>query len=326
MKSLQSPITARYSFRVVPSANSIVNRLRFRHLALIVAIAEHRTLRSAAEHLGLSQPAATKMLHEVESAFGLPLFERLGRGISPTVYGDSVSRYARLLLADLEQLREELAGFATGSQGKVRIGAIIAPAPIFLARVVADVKQRQPQLEISIFNDTSDVLLPMLEQGRLDFAIGRPTDELKRTDLEFETVADEALSVVAGMHHPLAKSRKLDLKDLGDRPWVLYPRPTPMRRLLELVFRDVGMATPTDIVETSSLITTTTLLEVSEAIAVMPTSIANHYAQKELLCLLPVRLTRRLEPYGIITLRKRLLSPAASQFLEALRAALKGAS
>jgi DNA-binding transcriptional LysR family regulator len=261
MKPLQCPITATYSLRVVPSSTSLVNRLRFRHLALIIAIADYRTLHSAADQLGLSQPAVTKMLREVESGFGLPLFERLARGMTPTVFGESVIRYARLLLADLEHLRDELDSLAAGNRGKVLIGAIIAAAPLLLAHVVADIKQREPRLEVSILNDTSDVLLPMLAQGRLDFVIGRTMDDLKRDDLQFEKLWDEALSVVAGVDHPLAKARELNLKDLGERAWILYPQATPMRRLLELVFRDAGMPTPQNVVETSSVITTTTLLD-----------------------------------------------------------------
>ena len=113
---------------------------------------------------------------------------------------------------------------------------------------------------------------------------------------------------------------ELNLKDLGERAWILYPQATPMRRLLELVFRDAGMPTPQNVVETSSVITTTTLLEVSDMLAVIPTSVANYYAQRNLLCLLPVPLTRRLEPYGIITRQGRFLSPVATEFLSALRA------
>jgi DNA-binding transcriptional LysR family regulator len=163
--------------------------------------------------------------------------------MTPTVFGESVIRYARLLLAHLEHLRDELDSLAAGNRGKVLIGAIIAAAPLVLAHVIADIKQREPRLEVSILNDTSDVLLAMLAQGRLDFVIGRTMDDLKRDDLQFEKLWDEALSVVAGVNHPLAKARELNLKDLGERAWILYPQATPMRRLLELVFRDAGMPT-----------------------------------------------------------------------------------
>ena len=63
------------------STPQLLNRLRMRQMALILAIDERRTLRAAAAQLGMTQPAATKMLHELEIALGQPLFERVGRGL-----------------------------------------------------------------------------------------------------------------------------------------------------------------------------------------------------------------------------------------------------
>jgi DNA-binding transcriptional LysR family regulator len=93
-----------------------------------------------------------------------------------------------------------------------------------------------------------------------------------------------------------------------------------MRKLLELAFRDAKIPTPANQVETASILTTTTLLQESEMIAVVPLSVAKHYAANGMLCILPVRLKFQLEPYGIITRNERIVAPAVGIFQEYLHA------
>ena len=80
---------------------ALLGRLRARHLALVVALDTHRSLRRAAAEIALTQPAATKLLHDLEDALGAPLFERHAWGMSPTPYGDTLVRHARGMLNDL---------------------------------------------------------------------------------------------------------------------------------------------------------------------------------------------------------------------------------
>src|SRR5690606_15206515 len=74
--------------------------LKLRHLRLLVLLDDTRSLRRAAALLGISQPATSKALSEIESAFGLQLFERSGGGTRPTLYGEVVVRFARNVLAE----------------------------------------------------------------------------------------------------------------------------------------------------------------------------------------------------------------------------------
>ncbi|WP_019142319.1 LysR family transcriptional regulator [Noviherbaspirillum massiliense] len=303
---------------MIPSAKAIQNRLRMRQLALIAALSEMRSLRKVAEHMHLSQPAATKMLHEIEETLGVTLFERLPRGMQPTTYGESVIRYAQMLLSDLDNLRKDLVAQEEGGVGEIRVGSIMAPAPGLLMRAIVDLKERFPHLKISIHMDTSDVLAQMLEQGRLDIVLGRiPSPE--HSGLNFEVLDNESLSVIAGNQHPLSRTRRVALADLASMTWILQPPTSPMRQLMERAFQDAGMSTPAQLVETASILATTTLLQETDMVAVVPTSIARHYAVAGMICILPVRLKFQLEPYGIITRKERFPAPAVKLFQETLR-------
>lgn len=295
------------------------NRLRMRQLALIVTLNDLRSLRKAAELMHLSQPAATKMLHEIEETLGVMLFERLPRGVQPTAYGESVVRYAQLMLSDLDSLRDDLVAREAGGMGEISIGATMASVPGLLSRAIIDLKSRFPRLKIKTHLSTSDLLLGQLEKGQLDIVLGNISVASDYPNLDFEVLEKEALSIVGGKHHSLSRVRKLTLPELAEMAWVLQPPASPIRQLMELAFKDAGMPTPFNIVETASILTTTTLLQGTEMIAVVPTTIARHYAAAGMLCILPVRFKFELGPYGIITRKERFPAPSMKLFKESLR-------
>jgi DNA-binding transcriptional LysR family regulator len=237
----------------------------------------------------------------------------------PTVFGESVASYARLLRADLDNLRKQLVAQHAGGIGEILVGSIMAPAPGLLTRAIVELKERYPRLKLGVHIDTSDVLLQMLEQGKLDIVLGRITDHTRQAEFNFEVVDNEALSIVAGIHHPLSQARRLNFNDLADLTWILQPPSSPMRQLLELAFRDAKIPSPSNIVETASILTTTTLLQQTDMISVVPATIAKHYTTSGMLCILPARIKFELEPFGIITRKERIASPAVTIFQDCLR-------
>jgi DNA-binding transcriptional LysR family regulator len=304
---------------MIPNLRTMQNRLRLKQLAMIVAIDELRSLRKVAEAMHVSQPAASKMLQEMEESLGVSLFERHSKGLQPTLFGKAVITYAQLMMSDLDNLRKKLVAQEQGGVGELSVGSIMAPCPGLLKNTIIDLKERFPLLKISIQVDTSDVLVQLLDQGKLDLVLGRIPAAMAQCELNFEVLAQETLTVVAGRHHPLATAPQVALKDLGDFPWILQPAASPMRVVLERTFRDAGMATPANLVETASILTTCTLLQASDMIAVVPHAVAQDYAQAGLMCILPVGIKFQLEPYGIITRRERFPDPAVKVFQDCVR-------
>src|SRR5688572_6541509 len=113
----------------LPSLASIAARLRFRQLQFLVALDEHGSLHRVAEQLAMTQPGATKMLHDLEAMFGTRLFERSKRGVQANELGRCAVRYARLAQADLGHLRDEIAGALSGKGGRLVVGAIAGALP-----------------------------------------------------------------------------------------------------------------------------------------------------------------------------------------------------
>ena len=96
-------------------------RLRTRQLLLVARLGDERHLGRAAAAMGISQPAATRLLQELEDTLGAPLFTRGARGMQPTPGGEVLLRYARQLLNDLGATRRELAALAAGLHGTLRV-------------------------------------------------------------------------------------------------------------------------------------------------------------------------------------------------------------
>jgi DNA-binding transcriptional LysR family regulator len=297
----------------------LLNRLRMRQVALILAVGEHGTLRKASLELGMTQPAATKMIQELESALGQRLFERVGRGQKLTPAGASVLRYFSGIRGSLEAMSRELAELQLGSAGRVSIGSIMAPSPQLLTGAIVALKKAYPLLSIDVTLETSDRLLELLREGSLDLAIGRIRDA-HRADYCFEPLENEALAVVVGTRHPLAKLKKVKFTQLLAYPWILQPPASPMREVLNQEFLLHQTLPPQGLIETASVVTTTCLMAETNSIGVMPQSIADNYAEHGLLHILPLTIHHKMEAFGTITRRDRPLSEAAQYLVDSLHA------
>ena len=296
----------------------LLNRLRMRQVALILAVGEHGTLRKASAELGMTQPAATKMIHELESALGQKLFERVGRGQKLTPAGASVMRYFSGVRGSFESMTRELAELKLGSAGRVSVGSIMAPSPTLLTQAIIALKKAYPLLSVGVTLDTSDRLFELLREGTLDVVIGRIRDAHRTEDYTFKALENEALAVVVGVHHPLGERKTVKFIALLDYPWILQPTDSPMREVLEHEFRMLQAPTPKGIIETASVLTTTHLIAETDMIGVLPKSIADTYAKHGLLKILPCLIQHKMEEFGSVTRKDRPLSEAAAYFLDAL--------
>lgn len=292
----------------------LLNRVRMRQVALLLAIQEEHTLHKAALRMGLTQPAATKMLHELEETLGFRLFDRIHRGLHINPAGIRVTEYFQSIRGTMASLNRELQEIRQGGAGRLAIGSIMAASPGRLTHVLLKLRQSHPLLSIEVAVDTSDRLLPQLRDGALEAVIGRMPKHVDN-NYQFRAIDDEELLIVTAPDHPLAGRRRVALDRLLDYDWVLQPPGSPMRAVVEQEFRAHGLAMPRGLIETGSMLTTTDLVRHSSSIAVLPATVARDYAHNGLLHTLPYRLERKLEAYGSIVRRDRPMSPAAREFL-----------
>ncbi|WP_462402382.1 LysR family transcriptional regulator [Pseudomonas sp. Marseille-QA0332] len=303
---------------MLPPLSSMASRLRLRQLRLLISLDELGSIHKAAEAMSITQPGATKALNEIESTLGAVLFERTTKGLEANDLGRCVVRYARLINTDLAHLREEMIGILQGHGGRISVGTIMGAVPM-LVEGLALLRAEQPDLSVTVVEDTSDRLLSMLDEGRMDVVICR-TSVSRRPDLyESRAKHQEQLVLVANPRHSLADSQCLKLMQLVGFRWIVFPVNMPMRLTLEREFREAGLSFPQYPIETSSTFTTLAMLRQDpQLLAVMPFDVVRLDIECGTLLRLPLQIKSRSEPYEIVTRRGVDLSNAARSLIDFL--------
>ncbi|SAL84365.1 LysR family transcriptional regulator [Caballeronia arvi] len=303
---------------MTPSLNSIISRLHLKQLRLLIALADHGSLLSAAKQVSLTQPGASKALHEIETTFGTALFNRTSRGLEPNDIGHCVIRYARLIHTDVAHLREEIVGIMRGHGGRVSVGVIMGAVPRVID-AISSLVTKHPEMSVEIVEDTSAALLSLIDAGRLDLAVCRTT--ISQTPFLYDSVnlQEETLAVIANLSHPFQNARKLHLKDLADVRWVVYRANMPMRMLLEREFREAEIRFPRHLVETTSAFATLSLLQSNPTfVALVSIDVAEFFSQHGMTGILPLRLSSKSEPYELVTRHGAPVSAGARLLMEEL--------
>jgi len=296
-------------------------RLKTRQLLLLIALDDYRNIHRAAEELHMTQPAASKQIKDLEEMLEVKLFERLPRGMAPTIYGETMIRHARMALTSLALAHDDILTLKAGLSGQVEVGAIMAPAMALLPRAVARVKEAAPLLRIGVQLETSNVLLDKLQHGTLDFMIGRIFDTIDTSGLIYEELTEEPACAVVRPGHPLLDNPALRLQDIAALPWILPPHGSILRYRFDMMFRRAGLEPPVNVVDTTAMLVVTALLQQTDSLHVMPSEVAQYYASLNVMRILPIELPCKMDAFGIIRQRDHLLSPGAELLLGAVRTA-----
>lgn len=298
---------------------SLLHRLRYKHLFLIASLADTGNLHQAAEILNMSQPAASRMLQEIESNLDCVLFERIGRGMRPTIIGEELIRFARSTLGGLQRCADNLMQWQKGGFGQLVIGTIMGAAPDLVAQAVSEFKSVKPLLRVRIRGETSDQLIELLSDNKVDFAIGRFSALQQHNWLDFEPLGNEDLLLVVRSGHALTIDAPRTLAELAEWPWVLQPISSPARQLLEKTFEQEQISTPKDTVESDSIFAILQLVQRSDAITLLPESVLRDHLRMGLLVALPIDPHLSLPPYGLLRRKGEEISDTGNSFIQILR-------
>lgn len=304
---------------VSKSASTLFRRLRYKHLLMLVTLGTAKNLHRAAEAMSMSQPATTRMLQEIEESFGCELFERQSRGIRPNALGEEAIRFAQTALNQLNRCAEGISEKSRGGFGNLAIGTIMGAAPDLVVQSVAEMKRRSPQLRIRIMGDTSDQLITLLDQGVIDLAVARRNLESDRTRFDFEPLGNERLILTVHREHPLANKQQLELEELVmNWSWILQPPTSPARIALEQSLERISLPSPPDIIECSSVFAMLQLVQMTDAILFLSEAVLKDYLRTGLVVALPVNLSEKMTPYGILTRKNTPFSREMEQFVALL--------
>ncbi len=294
----------------------LLGRLRLKHLRLMDTLSRVGSLRKAAQELSLTQPAATKILQDLEDVLGVELFDRGPRSIAINDFGRFVALYARRVLSETERLGAELNTLVRSGHGTLTIGAIMVTAAELLPAAVMELKKLRPGITVRLVESSSDKLLEDLAKNEFDFVVARflgPQDPLQ---FELHPLSDEPLCVYTSSKVAATLSVR-SLADLHGQQWVIQDSPTPTRRLLAEEFARLGLPLPPHVVETGSVYTMLNLVDKAGMVGVLPRAMVRNEGAR--FTILKVKLQAHLTPYGVITRKSMELTQASQEMIAILK-------
>ncbi len=304
----------------------LTNRLQWRHLRLIHAIDEHGQLSVAAERLSITQPAASRMLAEVETMVGHQLFERTPKGMVPTAIAEVLIRHAGVLLRGLSTTASEVADFGSGKMGSVRVGSVTGAAIAYVVPAIQALKKDVQSADVYIGVGPSDTLMEGLLNGEYDFILSRVPNELDARQFDITEWRVETTKFLVRADHPLTRIAKPSITDLAGYGWVAQATGTPMRKAVEEVFIANAVPLPEDIVTTTSLLVMIAYLQASNSISPVSSEAADllHNSGVGGMQTVTVRQPIVISPYHLIQRKTGTISPLAQRLRNLVISGLSG--
>lgn len=283
-----------------------------------MAVGRLGNLKNAAQEIGVSQPAATKIIQDLEVDFGVELINRTNRGTVPTIFGDTLIRHSKLVFAQLSHAVQEMEDLRDGKSGRVVIGTLLAASTELLPTAISLLLVERPNVSIKIIEGTNDVLIPALLSGDIDLVVGRLPSRRQHGEIIQEKLLDDKIVAFVSAQHPLAGAKRVGFDDLREFGWILPPAETSLRRQIDRFFLKQDQYTPPIVVESVSYLANRALLKTQNLIGLAPSQVMQYdFARGDLI---PLQWDVPLGVGAIgVSRRAGVLSPPAQACSQALQ-------
>lgn len=291
----------------------IGRRLKLRDLYVLMVVARTRGMNKAASVLGMSQPAVSNAIADLERAVGHRLLDRGRQGVEPTPFGLALIQRGVSVFDELRAGIKDIEFLADPTAGEIHIG-LPAVASGFVVKTIDRLSRDYPRIKcrLSVFN--TEESYRALEQRKVDLVFIhfiRPiSTELMNADILFH----DPHVVAASADSRWSRQRKLKLRDLANEPWALPSPDTPLGSLVSEAFRSDGLELPPSAI-IAPLPVRYPLLATGHFLTILPRMALTFPAQTGGLKALPIDLPATCRPFGVVTLKNRTVSPVVELFI-----------
>lgn len=302
-----------------PSATALLNRLlvrgKFRHIQVLLKLAELGSIQRTAESIGTTQSAVTQTLAYLEQMLETPLFQRHARGVQPTRACIELLPVARQLLEGLFESVEVISAHHRGG-GMLRLIGSESATQSLLVPALPEFFQRHPAVQVQLRQAEGDDQLLAISRGEVDLlACRRPA--AMPAGWDFVPLLEDRYGVVCAPDHPLRRRSRVMWATLANQTWLLAPSGTAVRMRFDELAARFEQPPRTHALVTRALAATVALLRASKAIALLPHSIVRHLVDAGELAFVPIDETIVMPPIGLMRPVGQL-GEAAAKFCEFL--------
>jgi DNA-binding transcriptional LysR family regulator len=293
--------------------------VKLEHLRHVVAVAERGSLRAAARHLGVAQPALTRSIHDLERELRVELFERQARGMAPTAMGHLFLRRAGAIVSEVRRAREELEQTQGGTGGTVAACLSSAGHIALLPHALRPFRLRYPAARLRIIEGLYPTIEASLRDGSVDFYVGPAPESPVPPDLKLETLFANTRVVIARKDHPLAGATAL--RQLVDAEWIASSVTYRAEEEFRELFERHRLPAPRLLVQSQSGLSLIVAVANSDLLAMVPVQWTGFAVTQGILQ--PIGIAERLPAAPIVLVRRAglPLTPAAEFMTDLLRRA-----
>jgi DNA-binding transcriptional LysR family regulator len=308
--------------------SQIGRRLKLRDLHVFSTVVERGSMAKAAQQLGVTQPAVSEVIGNLEHALGVRLLDRSTKGIEPTIYGDVLLRRSVTVFDELKQSIRDIEFLSDPAVGDLRVGFTDAFSASILPDTLMRFSRQYPHVAVHLDDvsaRTNEAPGPGLRERKYDCVLQRLfmqfSAEHTVDDLNVEMLFENKFVVMAGAANTRwADHRKIDLAELVNEPWILPPPNTWDHESVTGAFRARGLQAPSASFFTTSISLRTRLVCSGPYLTAIASSVIRRLqAEGSAVTTLPVEFAAPSWAAAIVTLKNRTLGPAAERFIACAR-------
>jgi DNA-binding transcriptional LysR family regulator len=282
-------------------------------LEVFCSVAECGSIRAAARHLELTQPAVTYVVRELERQAGMALLLRQTQGVILTEAGEALYRRALRMLEDWRQAQNELAQMREGAQGDLRLAFSSGAAARILAPALASFRMARPRVRLDVHELSLSEPQDLWRVGLYDLAVISELDEPVEDAWERRELFRAPLHIVARQGHPMAQSGTL--QPLRDCLWIV---PSYGQRVLSNPLLSLEGCLPRQLMQVQSIYIALALLRTTDAVALMSSVVLEDPQTSSALVALPLTEALPFLRVSLVCKSMEALTPAAREFARGL--------
>ena len=291
-------------------------KLNESHLIQLSAVVDAGSVSKGAAALGLSQPALSRSLAQLEARVGKPLFIRDRRPLQATPLGVQLAAHGRRILLESRRATEAVQSLLRGTRGLVRVGGVPFFMDAMVSRIIAAFQNQNPDVDFQQSYGNLSEVGQGLRSDQLDLGVVPLGTSGEPEGLSFTAILPARNVVCCRVGHPLQHAKRLGTGDLGRFPWVAPLPGSPLLADLFAIRSSLG-STDLDIrFSGGSLLSVINYISETDALAILPFSVWFAERKHNRLAVLPVDIPQPQRNLGILTTLGPAKNPAAAAFAE----------
>ena len=281
--------------------------------------ARRGSLGAAANALNMTQPAVTRMLKRLEDSYGVPLFDRTTRGVVPTVFGEALLPYAKLIVSEIGNADDVIRQMRGASRGVVRIGGVGSVVGGYIMAAVTAMRAEHPEVQFQIVEDLEDRVLEALKSGSIDIAISPEPYVDDEITLATPEAMHDMVAVFCRTSHPILEMKTVSLADAAMQDWILPPYGTPTVREWQRRFHGQAIEPLPPKVVSRSVQVVKSAVMTDALLCWMPLPLMRTEMDRGEIARVPVPDLEWRRTFRVYRRKKGLLTPSAAILIDCLR-------